>query len=153
MCRRKSLCKRLSDLSDASSSLKESLPNKQDAKLLSSSARRVLKTHFGYDAFLGRQEAIIEHALQGKHSLVLMPTGGGKSLCFQIPGLIFADRIPIDEKPLTLVLSPLVALMKDQVDALQRKGIEATFVNSSLNAETRINATKRSPPENGSSCT
>ncbi len=58
-------------------------------------------------------------------------------MCFQIPGLIFADRIPIDEKPLTLVLSPLVALMKDQVDALQRKGIEATFVNSSLNAETR----------------
>ena len=103
----------------------------------------VLKRRFGYSSFRGSQEKIIERTMEGRDSLVIMPTGGGKSLCFQIPALIHAQRHLKQAKhdkaavPLTLVLSPLVALMKDQVDTLQRKGIEATFVNSSLNRQER----------------
>jgi ATP-dependent DNA helicase RecQ len=78
--------------------------------------------------------------LGGEHSLVIMPTGMGKSLCFQIPALIHAaSRDVTDQVPLTLVLSPLIALMKDQVDALRRRGVDATFVNSSLGREQREN--------------
>lgn len=103
----------------------------------------VLKRRFGYSDFRGSQQRIIERTLQGHDSLVIMPTGGGKSLCFQIPALVLAKRHLQTDKPdkgpppLTLVLSPLVALMKDQVDTLQRKGIEATFVNSSLDRHER----------------
>ncbi|MCX5893895.1 MAG: DNA helicase RecQ [Deltaproteobacteria bacterium] len=84
----------------------------------------LLKTHFGFDRFLPLQEEIIRGALAGKDALVLMPTGGGKSLCFQLPAL----RLP----GLTLVISPLIALMKDQVDALRANGIPAEFINSTL---------------------
>ncbi len=84
----------------------------------------LLKTHFGYDEFRPLQAEIIEHVLAGRDSLVLMPTGGGKSLCFQLPALKLAG--------LTLVVSPLIALMKDQVDALQANGIPAAFINSTL---------------------
>jgi ATP-dependent DNA helicase RecQ len=93
-----------------------------------------LQRFFGYSEFRGMQERIIQRTLQGGHSLVIMPTGGGKSLCFQIPALMFdaAERQSGGRKPLTLVLSPLIALMKDQVDTLQRRGINATFINSSL---------------------
>ncbi len=85
----------------------------------------ILKKHFGYDQFRPHQEDIINHTLKGNDSLVLMPTGGGKSLCYQLPALKF-DGI-------TLVISPLIALMKDQVDSLNTSGISAEYINSSLN--------------------
>ena len=110
-----------------------------------SSPQEILHTTFGYPAFRGNQEAIVDHVIGGGDALVLMPTGGGKSLCFQIPALVYTQEFakktwPREDSarpPLTLVLSPLIALMKDQVDALQAKGIEATFVNSSLDRDER----------------
>ena len=84
----------------------------------------LLKTHFGFDQFLPLQEEIIRWVLAKKDALVLMPTGGGKSLCFQLPALMLPG--------LTLVISPLIALMKDQVDALQANGLPAAFINSTL---------------------
>jgi ATP-dependent DNA helicase RecQ len=87
-------------------------------------ARRVLRDVFGYSSFRGRQEAIIEAALAGQDSLVLMPTGGGKSLCYQIPALV-RDGVG-------LVVSPLIALMEDQVRALREAGVAAAFLNSTL---------------------
>jgi len=76
--------------------------------------------------------------MNGGHSLVLMPTGGGKSLCYQIPALLHAaSHDPGEPRPLTLVLSPLIALMKDQVDALRDKGIQAAYINSSLSRQER----------------
>jgi ATP-dependent DNA helicase RecQ len=86
-----------------------------------------LKKHFGYDQFRPLQREIIEDALAGRDVFVLMPTGGGKSLCFQLSALM--------RNGLTIVVSPLIALMKDQVDALQTSGIPATFLNSTLNRE------------------
>src|SRR5438874_9523587 len=85
-----------------------------------------LKKHFGYDAFRPLQEEIIRDALAGRDVFALLPTGGGKSLCFQLTALI--------QSGLTVVVSPLISLMKDQVDALQASGIAATFLNSSLQA-------------------
>ena len=93
-------------------------------------AQDVLNETFGYQSFRGTQQAIIERTLAGQHSLVLMPTGGGKSLCYQIPALV--------QDGLTVILSPLIALMKDQVDALNARGVDATFINSSLTKEARI---------------
>ncbi len=83
-----------------------------------------LKEHFGHDAFLPLQEEVIGNVLAGRDSLVLMPTGGGKSLCYQLPALLLDG--------LTLVVSPLIALMKDQVDALRAKRIRAGFINSTM---------------------
>ena len=104
----------------------------------------ILKTYFGYDTFRGPQQQIIEHVLAGKHAIVIMPTGMGKSLCFQIPALaIDEDSSKSTEKPpITLVLSPLIALMKDQVDSLQNRGIKATFINSSLGKQERLSRYK-----------
>lgn len=80
----------------------------------------------------------MDHVCNGNHALVIMPTGMGKSLCYQIPALHFANIEHADDrKPLTLVISPLIALMKDQVDALTRKGVAATFINSSLSRQER----------------
>ncbi len=92
-------------------------------------ARAALRRHFGYPDFRGAQAEAIAGALAGRDVLVLMPTGGGKSLCFQVPALLLP-------RP-TVVVSPLVSLMKDQVDALERVGIAATFVNSTLSPEQR----------------
>ncbi len=86
---------------------------------------RLLEQHFGFREFLEGQEHVIENILAGQDTLVIMPTGGGKSLCYQFPALAL-DGI-------TVVVSPLIALMKDQVDALAAKKIPATFINSSLN--------------------
>ncbi len=87
----------------------------------------LLKTHFGFDRFLPLQEEIVRHVLTGRDAMVLMPTGGGKSLCYQFPALIF-DGI-------TLVVSPLIALMKDQVDSLTANGIAAVVINSSVKSD------------------
>ena len=104
-----------------------------------------LQNSFGHDQFRGIQREVIDRVLAGRHALVIMPTGGGKSLCYQLPAVVLHRQKTAEQKtsnaksrpPLTLVLSPLIALMKDQVDALQAKGIEATFVNSSLTREQR----------------
>ncbi len=84
----------------------------------------ILERHFGYKSFRPLQQEVIEHVLGGNDAVVLMPTGGGKSLCFQIPALALEG--------LTVVISPLIALMKDQVQALQGNGVPAAFLNSSL---------------------
>ncbi len=90
------------------------------------SLESALKHYFGYDSFRPGQRQIVEQALQNQDLLIIMPTGGGKSLCFQLPALL---------KPgLTVVVSPLIALMQDQVEALRDNGIGATFLNSSLNS-------------------
>jgi ATP-dependent DNA helicase RecQ len=88
------------------------------------SALRVLNTVFGHPAFRGAQEAIVSHVAGGGDALVLMPTGGGKSLCFQLPALL--------RKGTALVVSPLIALMQDQVAALRQLGVRAAFLNSTL---------------------
>ncbi|MEI8388882.1 MAG: DNA helicase RecQ [bacterium] len=89
--------------------------------------QEILYKVFGYKTFRGKQQEIIEHILNGNDGLVLMPTGGGKSLCFQIPALCFEG--------ITVVISPLIALMQDQVNALKQAGVRASVLNSTLNAE------------------
>ncbi len=87
-------------------------------------ARRALKKHWGYDDFRPGQDEAIRSVLEGRETMVLFPTGGGKSLCYQVPALLFEG--------LTVVISPLVALMQDQVDQLRSRDIRATFINSTL---------------------
>ena len=98
----------------------------------------LLSKHFGYESFRGPQLEIINNVVHGNHSLVLMPTGMGKSLCYQIPALHFAGQ-QLSGNNLTLVISPLIALMQDQVAALRKKKISASFVNSSLDKREREN--------------
>src|SRR5512140_1070724 len=87
-------------------------------------AREILRSRFGYPAFRPGQERAVEAVLQKRDTLVILPTGGGKSLCFQVPALMLPG--------LTVVISPLISLMKDQVDALTARHLQATFINSSL---------------------
>ncbi len=89
-------------------------------------ARAALREHFGYPAFRPGQEAAVESVLAGRDTMVVLPTGGGKSLCYQVPALMLPK--------LTVVISPLISLMKDQVDALEARGLPATFINSTLSS-------------------
>src|SRR4249919_105989 len=93
--------------------------------------QQILKEVFGFDSFRGEQEPIIESVSGGDDALVLMPTGGGKSLCYQLPA-IARQRAG---HGITVVVSPLIALMRDQVLALHELGIEAAFLNSTLSPE------------------
>ncbi|GIN86420.1 ATP-dependent DNA helicase RecQ [Heyndrickxia sporothermodurans] len=97
-------------------------------------AKELLRSYFGYDQFRNGQSAIINQVLDGKDTVAIMPTGGGKSICYQIPALIYPG--------ITIVISPLISLMKDQVDALNNAGIPATFINSTVDGsemQERIN--------------
>ena len=94
--------------------------------MTSSNAQQILRDTFGYTSFRGAQQSIVEHVAAGGDALVLMPTGGGKSLCYQIPSLLRGG--------VGIVVSPLIALMQDQVDALKQLGVSAAFLNSSLDA-------------------
>ena len=89
-------------------------------------AEEILKKYYGYPSFRQGQAKIINNILQNKDTFAIMPTGAGKSLCFQIPALLFPG--------ITIVISPLISLMKDQIDALNSLGISATFINSSLSS-------------------
>src|SRR5690554_4648776 len=89
-------------------------------------AENYLQHYFGYTSFRKGQKEIIENVLNNKNTLGILPTGGGKSICFQIPALLFEGT--------TIVISPLISLMKDQVDQLNTSNIQATFINSSLDS-------------------
>src|SRR5581483_2812502 len=90
-------------------------------------ALQVLRSTFGYETFRPGQERAVRAVLAGRDSLVVLPTGGGKSLCFQIPALLLPG--------LTVVVSPLISLMKDQVDTLVARDLPATFINSTLSRD------------------
>ena len=92
-------------------------------------AKETLKTFFGYDSFREGQETIIEAIVAGRDGLAIMPTGAGKSICYQVPALMLPG--------ITIVISPLISLMQDQVKALNEAGIHAAYINSSL-TETQI---------------
>ena len=93
--------------------------------------REALHRYFGYDDFRPLQAEIIDSVLAHRDTLALMPTGGGKSICFQVPTLVIADENP--DKRLCLVITPLIALMKDQVENLQTRGIHAAAVYTGMN--------------------
>lgn len=97
---------------------------------LSNDLSGVLKRVFGYDEFRGDQREVIEHVASGRDALVVMPTGGGKSLCYQLPAIVMPGT--------AVVVSPLIALMQDQVEALQAAGVKAQYLNSSLDYEDRL---------------
>ncbi len=88
------------------------------------SALSILQTVFGYSSFRAQQEEVITDVINGKDCFVLMPTGGGKSLCYQIPSIALSGT--------AIIVSPLISLMQDQVTALKANGIKAAFYNSSL---------------------
>ncbi|MEX1056786.1 MAG: DEAD/DEAH box helicase, partial [Natronospirillum sp.] len=95
-----------------------------DSSAFSAQAHQTLRDVFGYESFRARQLDIVRALVDGQNALVLMPTGGGKSLCYQIPALL--------RPGLAVVVSPLIALMRDQVEALKHNGVRAAYLNSSL---------------------
>ncbi|OGS92365.1 MAG: ATP-dependent DNA helicase RecQ [Gallionellales bacterium GWA2_60_18] len=103
--------------------------------MATSSPQQILREVFGYASFRGAQQVIVEHVVAGGDALVLMPTGGGKSLCYQIPSLL--------RPGVGIVVSPLIALMQDQVDALKQLGVSAAFLNSSLDADAAREVTRQ----------
>ncbi|GAY74805.1 ATP-dependent DNA helicase recQ [Sporolactobacillus inulinus] len=109
----------------------------KEISMMDDAAHQALKKYFGYDEFRRGQDQIITRLLDGEDTVGIMPTGGGKSLCYQIPALLFSG--------VTLVVSPLISLMKDQVDALGNAGIQATFINSSLSFNEGKSAWQRLP--------
>ena len=102
---------------------------------MTSPAHEILHRVFGYPEFRGHQAEVVEHVSNGGDALVLMPTGGGKSLCFQIPALL--------RPGVGIVVSPLIALMQDQVDALLQAGVRAAFLNSSLDFNAVVDTERR----------
>ncbi len=100
---------------------------RSEALVVDKKPLEILKAVFGYDSFRGQQLEIIQQLIKGQDALVLMPTGGGKSLCYQIPSLI--------RPGVGIVISPLIALMQDQVSALLQLGVKAAFLNSTLSSE------------------
>jgi len=103
------------------------LQNETESPISTDTLIDTLKHHFGYGSFRQGQQAIIQNLLRGKDSLVLMPTGGGKSMCYQLPAVLLPG--------VTIVVSPLIALMKDQVDSLTLQGIHAAYINSSIDKD------------------
>jgi len=103
------------------------------------SSEQILRDVFGYGQFRGPQQAIIEHVVGGSDALVLMPTGGGKSLCYQIPAIARQQA----GHGITVVISPLIALMHDQVGALHEAGVSAAFLNSTLSGEEAAQVERR----------
>jgi ATP-dependent DNA helicase RecQ len=95
--------------------------------LAHSSAQQILRNYFGYETFRGHQQTSINHIIAGQDALVLMPTGSGKSICDQIPAMVRSG--------VGIVISPLITLMQDQVDAVRQLGIRAAFLNSSMTPE------------------
>ncbi|MCP5101148.1 MAG: RecQ family ATP-dependent DNA helicase, partial [Chloroflexi bacterium] len=111
------------------------VPERPKRPLTLTAAREVLKETFGFDEFRPLQETIIKNVLQKKDSLAIMPTGSGKSLCYQLPALLFPG--------LTVVVSPLISLMQDQVDQLRDLGITAVFLNSTLTPDEVVFTTQQ----------
>ena len=109
----------------------------QSKKLTLTDKTQLLADYYGYLSFRPSQSETIDHVLSGKHAMVVMPTGMGKSLCYQIPALMINDEEKSPQRHIVLVLSPLVALMRDQVVSLQERGIDAVYINSSLDRTTR----------------
>jgi ATP-dependent DNA helicase RecQ len=97
-----------------------------NASLLKIQMLELMKIHYGFSSFRPGQEEAVDAVLAGQSAVVILPTGGGKSLCYQLPAMVLPG--------ITIVVSPLIALMKDQVDQLEAMGIPATFINSSLSA-------------------
>lgn len=109
---------------------------------MSSSPKQILQSVFGHQNFRANQREIIDHVLEGNDTIVIMPTGGGKSVCYQIPALIFEG--------LTIVVSPLISLMQDQVEQLRQLGVDALYLNSSLPSETyreHMSRLRNDPPD------
>ena len=107
--------------------------------ILLSPAHSILKDVFGYERFRGPQEAIVAHVVAGGDALVLMPTGGGKSLCYQVPAIVRQQA----GQGVAIVVSPLIALMHDQVGALHEAGVEAAFLNSTLDWQEALDVERR----------